>query len=225
MTVRTFITELMTVIGILPQGETPNNSEAAAVFSELNIMIDQWNADGLSLFTLNDATYNLQNGVANYTIGSGGTLTGGVRPVRIRNAASIVGGFSFPIKLIPSDEYNQIIEKNESAQAPRELYCDYAFPVANIKVWPVPAGSCQLRLFTWAPLSQFATLDDEMTLPPAYLSGLRFSLMLRVGPAFKAQVDPLLATQAVEARQTIQRYNAETLGIAVNAGQSPAPQQ
>lgn len=213
MTVRDFIKALMTDFGALAQGETPNASESVYILDALNTMIDQWNAEGLCTFTLQNAEYDLTPDEDSYTLGTGATLTGGARPARIQAAASISGGFTFDMAVIKVDEYNAIREKDESAKAPRKLYCDYGFPTATLKVWPVPSGACKLQLFTWSPLASFPDLDADMVVPPTYLSAYRYNLTLRVGPGFGAKIDALLATQAVDSKQAMQRYNAETFGI------------
>jgi hypothetical protein len=227
MTVRDFITNLLVTTGTIPQGEVPNASEATFVFNELNVLADQWNVDGGYIFQLSNVSYNLVPGQDGYTLGgTTPSLTGSVRPARIRNAAAVSGGFSFPVDLINSDEYNQILERAEAAKAPRRLWCDYGYPQANVKVWPTPNAACVLQLLAWLPIAQFTDLDGNIDFPPAYLAAMKFGLAVQVYPSFPPmdqQVYQGLVALAGRADQKLREYNLTTLGISMGAGQPAMP--
>jgi hypothetical protein len=126
----------------------------------------------------------------------------------------IVSNIRKPVDPIVAAQFTQIPEPTEQSIHARQLYCDYNYPFATLYPWPVPAAlGATLELFIWVALSQYVTLDDTFDLPPAYRSAIQNTLMMRVGPGFGWEPDQATLAIAGNAKSSIQKFNADTLGI------------
>jgi hypothetical protein len=151
--------------------------------------------------------FNLTGGQQMYTLGKGGNLNA-PRPVSIKNAVAITAqGLSLPMELVSSEDWAAIVEKTVSGTVPRKVYCDFAYPLANVYIWPVPSGSPQLSLYTWHQFDQFAALTDTFDLPPGYERAIRFNLAIEMAPEYGRPASAELAAKAQEALQSLRMLN------------------
>ena len=64
------ITEALEVMGVLGEGESPNADQLASLSRTLNMMIKNWQADGLNLFAVKRQFLFLEKGVREYDLSS-----------------------------------------------------------------------------------------------------------------------------------------------------------
>ena len=205
LTVQNIIDLAAKDIGVLASGESLQPEEYTDALNKFNSLLDSWDAERLSIFAVNRNQYALSNGVGSYTMGTGGSLTGAVRPISIRAANIIANSFSTPMKIVSAEEYNAIPTKTDTSIAPKILYSDNDFPLTTIYVQPLPNGTPTLELYTWEPMPQFASLSTTFAMPPAYQRALEYNLALDLAAMFGRQVDPTtLAGIAMQAKRAMQ---------------------
>lgn len=215
MVVQDLITETMLDIGaLMQQGQTPNASESTFIFNQLNQMLDEFAMDRLTLYTQLETPLALTSAKQTWTIGVGAGDFNQQRPVRIDRANAIVPltGIHVPIKILNYAEWNDITERSlTGASLVQSLYCDEAYPIANLNVWPIPSGT-NTEIYIWyrATLGQFVTLNDTLSFPPGYLQMLMKSLGVRLRNSFHSPlVDQGYIALATQMREQVRKLNSE----------------
>lgn len=225
MTVLDLITAAMQHLVVLGQGQTASPEDATYGFGRLNNMVDSWNSDDLMLYTRPQVNSTLTNGVGGpYLFGP--AQTPGPRPTLIQAANIVPYGttLSLPLDLIDVGQWSEIEDKAAIGARPQRLYCDYAFPNANVYVHPCPLGAATLQTWPILQLAQFATLQDVLTFPAGYLEALEFDLAVTLSGGFGKQVPQTVMLKAEAAktrvRQLNQRYRQQ-IEDAIAAGMIP----
>jgi hypothetical protein len=135
------------------------------------------------------------------------------RPVRITNAFTRLtsmgqGGLDFPIEIIALKEWNTYLLKNLPGPWPLKLYYDPSYPLGTIYCYPAPSGATELHLWTDTTLTQFANIDQQVSLPQGYLRALKWNLAQEIWTEYYD--DPLPAAivkMAAESKKDIERLN------------------
>jgi hypothetical protein len=116
------------------------------------------------------------------------------------------------MEIINENQFAQIFVKSVSSTIPLWLYSDGASPNTNINLWPVPQQNSQLVLYSLKPLTQFATLNDSIVLPPGGNRMLRFNLAVEIAPEYgKNELDPKITTIAEASKANFKRANQKPL--------------
>lgn len=197
-------------LGVLSQGETPSPDESNDSLTALNNLVNSWSIERLAIYAIARAAYNLVGGTSPYTIGTaGGANFNAARPVSIRaaNVISATGGFYFALELITAEEFAAIPERTAQAKIPTKLYYDNDYPLGKLYLWPIPSDASQLELFTWEPITSFATLADTFDLPPGYQRAIEYNLALDLAPQFGKPLTPDLVNLASQAKTSLQQLN------------------
>jgi hypothetical protein len=209
-TAQSIINDALLTIGVLADGETPSVNASNIGLYALNNLLASWDLERLSVYSISESKYTLVNGTQQYTIGQEGSPTfNAPRPVSIRSASIISSqGHVFPLKLIPSEEFNSIPERSAEGLIPRVLYNDYAYPNSTLWLYPIPSGAVTLDLFTWDPLGSFALLTTAFDMPPGYQRALILNLAVELCPKFQRPLDQTLAAIAGQSKNAISGVNA-----------------
>jgi len=221
MTVRDLITAAAILDGIIESGQTLNPEELATGFLCLNDMVDEWNTDRLNIYSVGSKQYQLSN-KGLYQIGpAAADFPDPSRPILIQTATVIVPGTG---KRIPMGILDSVAFAGRSTSAtdayPDELYCDYAWPIANLSVTPVPTANPKIELYTWSALAQFATPDDVIVFPPGYRKSLRYNLGVQMASEFEVPLRPDIAAIAQESKGNMRSLNAQFIAAAFTAQQA-----
>ena len=212
-------------IGVLAQGETPNAQEAADAMAVLNEILGTWSAEGRLVNTRVLELKALAANTGTYTMGPSGSLST-ARPTRIVSANSIVtvgsASIKLPVEVVQLAEWETIVEPSLSGAMVRKLYCDYAYPLANVLVWPIPSATdTSLEIGSLKPLTQFVNLTDTFDMAPGYERALRLNLGVELAPEYNRPLTDTMMTLALSAKQSIATLNA--LGLDPNAVDFPPP--
>jgi hypothetical protein len=207
------------LLGVLRPGMTANASSMTDGLSEANDLLDNWNTDRLKVFSIFEQSFALTTGQLSYTLGTGGQWNA-PRPVKIEGASLIVNYSGIPtvtpLKLLTDPEYQAISVPSISSTIPYWLYCDYAFPLAHCKVFPVPADPTALvELSMWQQFTAFPDLTTNVNFPPGYALALRYNLAVQMAASFQitAKVAPnleLIVGLAKQYRADIEALNSFT---------------
>ena len=92
----------------------------------------------------------------------------------------------FPLAILESrEDYSRIALKNLST-FPRYVFYDAAFPVANVRTWPVlPASIFELHILVKDVLVAFPALTTPISLPPEYYEAIWSNLALRLRTLYR----------------------------------------
>lgn len=220
MTVNDLLIATLKLIGAIAKSETPDADEMADAFARLNSMIDGWAAQSTTIYAIVPSTYPLVAGQQVYQIGPGAPDFNAVRPLIIQDAGiittTVTPNFELPMTILTEDQWAQVTIKAQASTLAWYLYYDKAFPLGNIKLWPVPnVGGLQLALYVPTQISQFANPTDTIILPPSYEEALRYNLAVRLCPEWGRPLDPVVGALAAKTFATLQVANKrlDTLGV------------
>jgi hypothetical protein len=77
-------------------------------------------------------------------------------------------------------------------------------------VWPVPtAGLYAIHLLFKADLPKFATLTQDINLPPEYEEAILYNLTVRLAASYQVPLDPVVVAIAKSALNTVRNSNAQ----------------
>jgi hypothetical protein len=190
---------------------TPSPDQLADCLVQANLMIDQAQVKRPMIYSMRLTQYVLGT-AKKYTLGPGGTLvstTGSsIRPVEIERANLILSTTGTPVHLgIFNGSYqdfaNLAVQDVPGAQ-PQFLYCDYAYPVANVYLVPQDRGGDTLEIYDWQQIQSFATTSDTVQLPPGYQDWFVNNLAVRLASVFKEQGASVTDDVRIEARKSAQ---------------------
>lgn len=214
----------MNLQGHLAPGRTANSDVLTAGMNALNEMLDSFNTDRLFIYTITQAAYTFTSPFKQtYSIGPSGADFTATRPVKIERANIVnLANPSLPalspLELISDAEWAALQVRAVSTSIPEKLYCDYAFPNANLNFYPYPSVANQVELHTWNALSQFVNLTDTFSLPPGYWEALRYNLALRLAPELGGVVAAGVPELAAQSLARIESLNAPSPTLVCDNG-------
>jgi hypothetical protein len=217
---RDIITTSLKQLSVQPgTADTLTADKATDGLFQLNLIMDEWNADGRMIYTNQIINVPLANGqpsqfpgVTVYTIGP--DRTGGIDPPSVvvptrpqyLSFASFEPGADYPtvdipLQVLTADQYTAIRTKGVQSGIPCYIYMDENYPVANIYLWTVPNQTGNLVLTFWQSFNSDLTLDTIITLPPAYLRTIIWELAISQAPQYGKAGSPIVAqlSQQVDA--------------------------
>jgi hypothetical protein len=196
------VTSAMRKAGVLTKSESPSADEAQDGLEMLNDLIASNANDGLLVYARTLENFPLSGGVAEYTIGPSGTFNT-VRPVFIVSAYVRIATVDYPLTVIQDVDYADISIKSIGS-IPYYLNYTNAFPLATIKLYPVPSANWTLYLLSEKQLSSF-TLDQTVSLPPGWDRYLKNQLAIELSAEYGQQVPAETVEIASKAIAAIKR--------------------
>ncbi len=210
-TARKMITRALRKAKILARGEPLSSGAANDGLEELNGMLGEWSNDGLMLFSRGRDVFTLSGGVASYNIGTGSTINT-ERPMVIVDAFIREAENDYPLSIISEETYNSIPNK-ASTGLPNSLSYDGNYPIGRISLYPAPSTGYHLHMLSEKQLSQIATLDTELDLPPGWDNAIVYNLAVRQAPDYGQQADPLLIKMSIDAKAKVARTVSRSRSI------------
>jgi hypothetical protein len=210
-TVKELIQDVLEDIGVLGSGQSLTAADAASCLRRLNSMLSSWSVDGLNCYVTKRTVYTLTPSVSVYTLGSGGTLTGGARPASLELASVMTSSDNeVPIRIMTAEEWRDIPTKLTASTWPTSVYPDNAFPLNTLTFWPVPSEACSVVLYTKDVIGDYA-LTDPLNLPPGWEEAILLSLEVAVAPKFGRPIDQGVYSQARTAKNRIRAANTKSV--------------
>lgn len=200
--------------GVLFKSETPDADEANDAVSAINMMISSWSNDGLSVYARSWETFSITSGVNSYTIGSGGAFNT-ARPINIVSSYTRDGSNDEAVTIIPDQTYNNFIGTKTSSGRPYFLNYDNAYPLATIRIWPVPSTTYDLFLLTEKELPQYG-INDTISLPPGWERALIYNGAIEVCSDYGQAPEPSVVKIAAESLASIKRAAARAKSMDCN---------
>lgn len=199
--------------GFLASGEPLQGNEASDCLLILQQMMDEWQADGLKVFTTRIDTFPLVLGTQAYTLGTGGNFNI-PRPASIhRMGCQILSNptqpSEVPITLLDDDGWANVRVKNIGGSYPLFCYDDGGFPLRTLNFWVIPGLVCNVVIYSWQPLSTWTDLSTvDLTFPPAYAQAIRYNLAIALHAEFPdKQLEPEVVQIAMSSLAALKDIN------------------
>ena len=231
MTARDLITASLKELGVLAGTETPTADQASDAMDRLNLLVESFTIDRLTITEIKVSTHALVPYVQTYTIGPGGDWSV-PRPVWIERW-SLVDQSVDPEQetqyghALTPDEWAAIGIKTLQSTQPTELYFDYAYDASgrgNITVWPVPTQTAlAIRLYIPTPISGNLNLNTDLFLPPGYTRMLITNLAVELAPQFGVEPNPLTMKAAMESTALVKNANVRHLPLPLDPALAARP--
>jgi len=210
--------------GILAEGETVSAEMSQDGLMALNVLLDSWSAERLSVFSSQDQQFTWPAGTAVRTLGPTGDFVGN-RPVRLEDSTYFKDtsfGISYGIAIITEADYNSIPLKTISTSYPEALYPESTYPDMTITLYPVPDVNLEFHFISVNELVQVDNLVTDMLLPPGYQRALIYNLACELCPEFG--IEPPRGTQriAMTSKRSLKAINSPmdtlTIPLAIPSG-------
>jgi len=157
-------------------------------------------------------TYTLASAAGSFTIGPGGQLAA-PRPAKCQSIAAAYTGFRHELDIIGADEWATYLEPTGVPIAlPLEMYVEYSYPNATLNVWPA-ATAGNMEVHSLQQISQFASVDATVDLPPGYEEAIRFNLAVLLAPEYGRPIDATVAASAQASKGSLATMNASNMRL------------
>jgi len=201
-TVRELITSSLRVLTVVQKSEAPTADEMQDALEVLNDLLASWANDSLLVYSRTWEDFALVPGQLSYSIGTGGDFNT-TRPTQIISAYITLAGsnISYPLMEITDDQYAlEINQKNLSSNIPQFYNFDNQYPLAHIRIWQVPSTTSTFHMQSEKQVSNFASLDDIIILPPGWNRAIRYNLAVDLSPEYNMPITPVIAQIAQESK-------------------------
>jgi hypothetical protein len=218
--VRDIVTAALRELGVLAAGEVATADEANSGLEELNRLVDQWAGERLLIYRVTRTTWTI-SATQNYTVGAGGTVNV-VRPVYLDHVnlidTSTDPDQETPLTPLTDDGWAAITQKASTSTQPTNWYYNPTFPLGTLSLWPVPSSATlQGALYAPQQTSEFASLEEVISLPPGYRRMLVKNLARDLAPSYDRPVHPELKEEAIESKATVKRNNYRPSDLSFDA--------
>jgi hypothetical protein len=224
VTGRDLVSASLRLIGAIAPGESLAAGEATDGLAALNRMLDSWSTEGLMIHAITEESpITLTAGDATYTLGTGGDNTS--RPMSIEKAVirndSVSPALDTPVNLLSLSEWTSISAKGVRADYPHSLYDDGGFPLRTVSLYPAPASAKKLVLWTKRALTQIASLDATVSLPPGYERAIVYNGAMELAPEYGRAVPEVVVLVASQSKSNLKRLNERKTVLTVDAALIP----
>jgi hypothetical protein len=214
-TVAELVRDALIEVGSITPDETLTANESDHAIRVLNRMIQQWNAEGIMVYTMDRQTFSLVNGQQMYTIGPGGDFPVArpvvIEMVSVQNSA-LPKPVEIPVHLMTDHEWRGVTVKNTPGVFPTQMWATGNVPLNQLYFWPVPGDSdYDVVLYTWGQTAAYTSVTSTVTFPPAYEEAIVSNLSLRLITSYGRTADPLLMQRAFRSKELIASINNEPL--------------
>lgn len=215
-TVSSIIDGTLRLIGVKNQDRDVDPVEYGDALTALNMMLDSWSNENLLLNQLVRETFATTPGKQIHTWGVGGDFNSS-RPTEILSASDTIGTIDFPLKIVQYDDYETIGLKTFSTVHSRLVYIDDAYPLRNVRLYPVPSGQ-SVNFESLKPLTNFNNFTDLVNLPPGYARAFKYNLAIEIAPEYQMALSSDIGKIAEESKNAIRKSNHRPVTMTVDRG-------
>lgn len=216
-TVRDLIKSSLRQIGAIDPGENVEAGEAADALATLNQMLESWSLENLLVHATVREEFSFVSGQASYTMGTGGNFNT-TRPIKIEKANiefQTSPSHESELEIINESQWASIANKDLSG-TPSHLYVMGTYPLETLKVWPVPAGE-KIAIYSAKSIASFASVSDDVELPPGYFDALKFNLAVRLAPEYGKSPSEVTVALAQSSVKALKKSNAKPVIMQTDA--------
>jgi hypothetical protein len=165
----------------------------------INLMLDSWSTETLILHHITKETISLTASTNPYIFTD--------PPLAIEQISINVSGIDYPIQLIGYDDYAAIRLKTLLNTYPQYAYFDRTYPTGTLYFYPVCNINADCTLYTRRILGQFASVYDELNLPPGTARAIKFNLAIELAAEFQTDAGQSVVMIANSSKAAIKRLN------------------
>lgn len=207
-------------LGVLAEGEAATAAQSADALAALNALLDQWELERLTVYTITRTPEALVPSDGEYTVGAGGDIPI-ARPPSI-DRVNLVDTAADPDRETPlykfTDNEWQLAQKGETAEHPSGWHYEPTYPLGTLRLLSIPTGSdLSIAVYALTAVPQFASAATAVSLPPGYKRMLVKNLAVELGPQFGRQVPRELVAQAADAKGAVKRSNVRPVRLQFGA--------
>lgn len=209
------ITGALRLLGAVQSGEAPPAEEYEDALASLNGLIHAWQTNNLHVWTQSTVDVPLVAGQTSYQIGIGSTdLPLVPRPLKVTEGRLVVGAEEEPLIPMSRWDYANLSNKTSPPGPPAQYFYDPQLPYGVLTVYPTPAVTGLVRIVAQRPLQSFDTQRDTADIPQEWVSALRFSLAVELGPEYDTPAErmKILKELADEKLKVVQGWDTEPQG-------------
>jgi len=203
------INRALRLLGALAEGETPSAATSQDALTALNQMIDSWNTERLSVFSMQEQTFTWPASQRNRTLGPTGDFVGN-RPVYFDDSTYFRDpstNVSYGIKFINQQQYNGIAVKTVTSTYPQVVFVNMTYPDVEMSIYPVPFRDLEWHFVSVEDLTQPALLATPLVFPPGYLRAFTYNLACEMAPEFGVEPSPQVQRIAMTSKRNLKRVN------------------
>ena len=207
---------------VIGQQDTLSSADLEDGLDALNLMLDSWRLERLSLVALTTYSTAIASGQNTFTIGPGGDFNT-ARPTRIENAYVRYNLADYPLWLINQAQWDSIVYKPVGG-LPRRLFYNPQYPLGQINLFPyAQSGGYTLFIDYWGEIESFANANDAFSLAPGYARAIIFNLAIELAPDYGKTPSPEIYRIAKRAKENIKTANSTKVVANVDSAlMSPA---
>jgi hypothetical protein len=204
-------------IGVLADGETATASQMSDGFDALNAMLDSWGARGLLTSSIIGESFTLIPGKSAYTIGIGGNWNTS-KPFNITSAFIRDNmNLDYEVDVVTRDVFDSYGDKAVASVAsrPTVLYYDpgqtqQAVQTGTVNLYPIPDATSSYTIFIdeEKALTEFTSLANNISFPPAYNRALIYNLALELSADYGRPVPQEVHDIAFESMRIVENVNS-----------------
>jgi len=198
--------------GIIPEGQPPSSELYAEAANRLNDIVNHLQTQGLKLWTQEELTIALTQGVGAYSLGPGGVFIS-TRPLRVlQGIYQDNNNIRRPLIPLSRDEYTRLSILTQ--QGPMNSYfVDKQQTNVIVNVWYPPdaftAANGTMRLVIQQQITNFTGLEDTMNFPIEWFLALRWILADEMCSGQPVAVQARCAQRAAMFRMQIEDWDVE----------------
>ena len=210
------VNDALQMLGVYNPGDPVQSGDMITGLSVMNDMLDSWSNENLMVYANQSQAIQLASGVSQYTLGPGGT-GGTTRPLSIPPGPGQCyiqdnTGSNYDVQVIDEAIWNQIGLKTNNSDIPDTLWYDPQYPLGVINLFPVPAQPYVLYITATLQLTDFANLQQAISLPPGYKLAITTNLAVALHPYFlEGEINKIIALRASQSRGNVKRTNQRVM--------------
>lgn len=182
------ITGALRMIGAIAQGETPTATQVTEAAEALNMMVKAYEADGMPLWGITEASITLTSNTNHYNIGTGKTINI-PKPLKVIQAwnRDLNSSVDIPMRILTRQEYNILGNKTTTGN-PIQIFYEPLLDYGVLHVFPTPdatsATNNKIYLVYQRPFEDFINSTDTPDFPQEWLEALKYGLAARLAPEY-----------------------------------------
>lgn len=171
-------------LGVLEETAQPSASMIENASLVLNMMLKDWQTDGIKMWTIEEYTLPLVNGQTDYTIGPSASYDlNADKPLRLIQAflrnTSVSPYVDQPLIIISQQEYNFLGSKFSTGTSNSVYYWPYV-NYGTLKVFLTPdsntASDYEIKLTVQRPIQDISGANQTFDFPSEWYQALRWGL-------------------------------------------------
>lgn len=178
-TVRDLISDALSSVGALGQGDVLNDADAELCLRRFIRMLGSWANENLTIYQPVESLVTLVSGTPSYST----ILLSAGRPVSVASVYLSLSGIDYGCDEISESEYDATAYKAATG-LPGYYYFDTAFPDGAFYFYPTPSDAYVAHIKGRYPLASTVTLNTTLALPEGYEAALCDNLAVDVASSF-----------------------------------------